>query len=233
MKKQLLSILLCLIMVVGLLPTAALAEEAAPPFNLATDLEGIEIPDDLVTCICTKTGERKSYGRLLDGFSASTIEKEKEDDVWTVIISVKNKTYLEKFNQDMGCKHDPDGNYPSDFNPPIQFKLKYEQNKWMLHGEIPQGKELHFTCTDKHTAQSPAPALELDFRSTTTIKVKPLGNAYEYRINDGDWQYLHYFENLQPGKQYTITARAKETATHKPGAVSEPLTVRQVYERQQ
>lgn len=30
MKKQLLSILLCLIMVVGLLPTAALAEEAAP-----------------------------------------------------------------------------------------------------------------------------------------------------------------------------------------------------------
>ena len=33
MKKQLLSILLCLIMVVGLLPTAALAEEAAPVFN--------------------------------------------------------------------------------------------------------------------------------------------------------------------------------------------------------
>ena len=230
MKKQLLSILLCLIMVVGLLPTAALAEEAAPAFDLTTALEGIEIPDDLVTCICTKTGERKSYGRLLDGFSASTIEKEKEDDVWTVIISVKNKTYLEKFNQDMGCKHDPDGNYPSDFNPPIQFKLKYEQNKWMLHGEIPQGKELHFTCTDKHTAQSPAPALELDFRSTTTIKVKPLGNAYEYRINDGDWQYLHYFENLQPGKQYTITARAKETATHKPGAVSEPLTVATLFD---
>lgn len=42
MKKQLLSILLCLIMVVGLLPTAALAEEAAPVFNLATDLAGIE-----------------------------------------------------------------------------------------------------------------------------------------------------------------------------------------------
>ena len=230
MKKQLLSILLCLIMVVGLLPTAALAEEAEPPFNLATDLEGITIPNDLVTCICTKTGERKSYGRLLDGFSASTIEKEKEDDVWTVIISVKNKTYLEKFNQDMGCKHDPDGNYPSDFNPPIQFKLKYEQNKWMLHGEIPQGKELHFTCTDKHTAQSPAPALELDFRSTTTIKVKPLGNAYEYRINDGDWQHLHHFEKLQPGTEYTITARAKETATHKPGAVSEPLTVATLFD---
>ena len=70
-----------------------------------------------------------------------------------------------------------------------------------------------------------APVLELDFRSINIIKVKPLGNAYEYRIDNGAWQDLHYFENLQPGTKYTITARAKETATHKPGAVSEPLTV--------
>lgn len=70
-----------------------------------------------------------------------------------------------------------------------------------------------------------APVLELDFRSINIIKVKPLGNAYEYRIDNGEWQDLHYFENLQPGTKYTITARAKETATHKPGAVSEPLTV--------
>ena len=70
-----------------------------------------------------------------------------------------------------------------------------------------------------------APVIELDFRSINIIKVKPLGNAYEYRIDNGEWQDLHYFENLQPGTKYTITARAKETATHKPGAVSEPLTV--------
>ena len=70
-----------------------------------------------------------------------------------------------------------------------------------------------------------APVLELDFRLINMIKVKHLGNAYEYRIDNGEWQALHYFENLQPGKEYTITARAKETATHKPGAVSEPLTV--------
>ena len=87
MKKQLLSILLCLIMVVGLLPTAALAEEAAPVFNLATDLEDITIPDNLVTCICTKTGESKSYGKLPGGFSASSILK--EDGFWTVIIYVE------------------------------------------------------------------------------------------------------------------------------------------------
>ena len=68
MKKQLLSILLCLIMVVGLLPTAALAEEAAPVFNLATDLAGITIPDDLVTCICTTTNESKQYGQLTEVF---------------------------------------------------------------------------------------------------------------------------------------------------------------------
>lgn len=75
-----------------------------------------------------------------------------------------------------------------------------------------------------------APVLELDFRSINMIKVKPLGNAYEYRIDNGEWQDLHYFENLQPGREYTITARAKETATHKPGAVSEPLTVATLFD---
>ena len=228
MKKQLLSILLCLIMVVGLLPTAALAEEAAPVFNLATDLEDITIPDNLVTCICTKTGERKSYGKLPNGFSDTVVKK--EDGVWTVIISVKNKTYLEQFNQDMDCEHDPDLKYPTEIINQIQFKLKYEGGKWELLGEMPKNKMLHFTCTDKHTAQSPAPVLDLDFRSINIIKVKPLGNAYEYRIDNGEWQDLHYFENLQSGTEYTITARAKETATHKPGAVSEPLTVATLFD---
>lgn len=228
MKKQLLSILLCLIMVVGLLPTAVLAEETAPTFDLTKDLAGITIPDDLVTCICTTTNESKKYGQLPGGFSASKIEK--EYDVWTVIISVKNKTYLEQFNQDMDCEHGPDLEYSTDIIDQIQFKLKYEGGKWELLGEMPKNKMLHFTCTDKHTAQSPAPVLELDFRSINIIKVKPLGNAYEYRIDNGEWQDLHYFENLQSGTEYTITARAKETATHKPGAVSEPLTVATLFD---
>lgn len=223
MKKQLLSILLCLIMVVGLLPTAVLAEETAPTFDLTKDLAGITIPDDLVTCICTTTDESKKYGQLPDGFSASKIRK--EGDVWTVIIYVEIPTYKAKFDKDMDCEHIPDMHHPTDFATRIQFKLKYTDSKWELLGEMPQNKTLHFTCTDKHTAQSPAPVLELDFRSINIIKVKPLGNAYEYRIDNGEWQDLHYFENLQPGRKYTITARAKETATHKPGAVSEPLTV--------
>ena len=124
MKKQLLSILLCLIMVVGLLPTAALAEEAAPVFNLATDLEDITIPDNLVTCICTKTGERKSYGKLPNGFSDTVVKK--EDGVWTVIISIKNSVYIAQFSKDTGCEHKPDPKYSTDFISQIQFKLKYE-----------------------------------------------------------------------------------------------------------
>lgn len=228
MKKQLLSILLCLIMVVGLLPTAVLAEETAPTFDLTKDLAGITIPDDLVTCICTTTDESKKYGQLPDGFSASKIKK--EGDVRTVIISVANKTYLKQFNQDMGSTHTQDKAHADEFITPIQFTLKYEGGKWVLLGKMPQNKMLHFTCTDKHTAQSPAPVLELDFRSINIIKVKPLGNAYEYRIDNGEWQDLHYFENLQPGREYTITARAKETATHKPGAVSEPLTVATLFD---
>lgn len=228
MKKQLLSILLCLIMVVGLLPTAALAEEAAPVFNLATDLEDITIPDNLVTCTCTKTGESKSYGKLPNGFSDTVVEK--EGGVWTVIISIKNSVYIAQFSKDTGCEHKPDPKYSTDFISQIQFKLKYEENKWVLDGEMPQNKSLHFTCTDKHTAQSPAPVLELDFRSINIIKVKSLDNAYEYRIDNEEWQALHYFENLQSGRKYTITARAKETATHKPSAVSEPLIVATLFD---
>jgi len=220
MKKQLLSILLCLIMVVGLLPTAALAEEAAPAFNLATDLEGITIPNDLVTCICTTTNESKSYGELPDGFSASK-KIEKEDGVWTVIISVKSSTYKAQFDKDMGCEHAADMNHSTDFTTGIQFKLKYEQNKWMLHGEMPKGKELHFTCTDKHTAQSPAPTIALVSRTDTDIKVTE-NSAWEYSIDNGEtWQDSCHFTKLSPGTEYTIIARVKD----KPSAVSAPLKI--------
>ena len=75
-----------------------------------------------------------------------------------------------------------------------------------------------------------APVLELDYRFANSIFVKKLGNDYEYRINGGDWQNLHYFSDLQPGTEYTITARAKGTATHEPGAVSDPLIVTTLYD---
>lgn len=85
---------------------------------------------------------------------------------------------------------------------------------------------------DTKKADGPAaPVLELDYRFANSIFVKKLGNDYEYRINGGDWQNLHYFSDLQPGTEYTITARAKGTATQKPGAVSEPLKVTTLYDK--
>ena len=124
MKKQLLSILLCLIMVVGLLPTAVLAEETAPTFDLTKDLEDITIPDDLVTCICTKTGERKSYGKLPNGFSDTVVKK--EYGVWTVIIRVKPDVYRAQFNKDTGSTHTQDTAHAGEFITPIQFTLKQD-----------------------------------------------------------------------------------------------------------
>ncbi len=223
MKKQLLSILLCLIMVVGLLPTAARAEEAPPVFNLATDLAGITIPDDLVTCTCTKTGESKSYGKLPNGFSDTVVEK--EGGVWTVIIYVKPDVYMAQFDKDTGSTHNPDINHYTDFTTKIQFKLKYEGSKWVPLGEMPQNKMLHFTCTDKHTAQSPAPTIALVSRTDTDIKVTE-NNKWEYSKDNGEtWQGSCHFTNLQPGTEYIIIARVKETATHQPSANSAPLKI--------
>ena len=223
MKKQLLSILLCLIMVVGLLPTAALAEEAAPVFNLATDLEGITIPDDLVTCICTKANETKQYGQLTDGFSATKVAK--EGNVWTVLISVKPDVYMAQFNKDTGSTHSPDGDHFNDFTTPIQFKLKYEENKWVLEGEMPQNKTRYFTCSGGHVYQGDIPVIKLRTKTGTDIKVTE-NNAWEYSIDNGTtWQDSCHFTNLQPGTEYTIIARVKATATHQPSANSEPLTV--------
>ena len=95
--------------------------------------------------------------------------------------------------------------------------------------------KLMMPCTLKinwQNADGPAaPVLELDSRFANSIFVKKLGDDYEYRINDGDWQNLHYFSDLQPGTEYTITARAKGTATHEPGAVSKPLKVTTLYDK--
>ena len=223
MKKQLLSILLCLIMVVGLLPTAVLAEETAPVFDLAKDLADITIPDDLVTCICTKTNESKKYGQLPGGFSASKIKK--EEDVWTVIISVANETYLKQFNQDMGSTHTQDKAHAGEFITPIQFTLKYEGGKWVLLGEMPKNKMLHFTCSGGHVYQGDIPVISLRTRTGTDIKVTE-NNNWEYSKDKGaTWQDSCHFTNLQPGTEYTIIARVKATATHQPSANSEPLTV--------
>ena len=223
MRKRLLSILLFCCMVLTLLPTTALAEEAAPAFDLATDLADITIPNNLVTCVCTKANETKQYGQLTNGFSATKVAK--EGNVWTVLISVKQDVYMAQFNKDTGSTHSPDGDHSNDFTTPIQFKLKYEENKWVLEGEMPQNKTLHFTCSGGHVYQGDIPVIKVVTRTSTDIKVTE-NNAWEYSIDNGaTWQGSCHFTNLQPGTEYTIIARVRETATHKPSANSAPLTV--------
>lgn len=223
MRKRLLSILLLCCMVLTLLPTTALAEEAAPAFDLATDLADITIPNNLVTCVCTKANETKQYGQLTNGFSATKVAK--EGNVWTVLISVKPDVYMAQFNKDTGSTHSPDGDHSNDFTTPIQFKLKYEENKWVLEGEMPQNKTLHFTCSGGHVYQGDIPVIKVVTRTSTDIKVTE-NNAWEYSIdNEATWQGSCHFTNLQPGTEYTIIARVRETATHKPSANSAPLTV--------
>ena len=153
MRKRLLSILLLCCMVLTLLPTAALAEETVPTFDLTKDLAGITIPADLVTCVCTKDNETKQYGQLTNGFSATKVAK--EGNVWTVLISVEPAVYRAQFDKDTGSAHSPDENHFNDFTTPIQFKLKYEENKWVLDGEMPKDKTLHFTCNGGHATQNP------------------------------------------------------------------------------
>ena len=70
-----------------------------------------------------------------------------------------------------------------------------------------------------------APVINLRAKTSTDIKVTE-NNAWEYSIDNGaTWQGSCHFTDLQSGTKYTIIARVKETATHKPSANSAPLTV--------
>ena len=70
-----------------------------------------------------------------------------------------------------------------------------------------------------------APAISLRTRTDTEILVTE-NSAWEYSIDNGaNWQRSCLFKDLIPGTEYTIIARVKETATHKPSANSALLTV--------
>ena len=74
-----------------------------------------------------------------------------------------------------------------------------------------------------------APVISLRTRSDTEILVTE-NSAWEYSIDDGNsWQRSCLFKDLIPGTKYTIIARVKETATHKPSANSAPLTVTTIH----
>ena len=70
-----------------------------------------------------------------------------------------------------------------------------------------------------------APVISLRTRTDTRILVTE-NSAWEYSIDNGaNWQGSCLFKDLIPGTEYTIIARVRETATHKPSANSAPLKV--------
>ena len=74
-----------------------------------------------------------------------------------------------------------------------------------------------------------APAISLRTRTDTEILVTE-NSAWEYSIDNGaNWQRSCLFKDLSPGTEYTIIARVRETATHKPSANSAPLTVTTIH----
>ena len=75
-----------------------------------------------------------------------------------------------------------------------------------------------------------APVISLRAKTDTRILVTE-NSAWEYSIDNGNsWQRSCLFKNLQPGTVYTIIARVRETATYKPGTVSEPLIVATLFD---
>ena len=89
---------------------------------------------------------------------------------------------------------------------------------------------IHATVGPVEKADGPAaPVLSLRTRTDTRILVTENG-AWEYSIDNGaTWQRSCLFTDLQPGTVYTIIARVRETATHKPSANSAPLTVTTIH----
>ena len=74
-----------------------------------------------------------------------------------------------------------------------------------------------------------APVISLRTRTDTEILVTE-NSAWEYSIDNGaNWQGSCLFKDLSPGTKYTIIARVRETATHKPSANSAPLTVTTIH----
>ena len=215
MKKRILGILLCLIMAVGMIPTMAMAQENEPPFNLETDLKGIQIPENLVTCICTTTNESKTYGRLLGGFTTDG-KVIKENGEWTVIVQIKKSTYLKKFNADTGTTHfpDQDSNYSSDFTTPIQFELKHSGGKWELMGQIPTGKELHFTCDGKHKPSVPMfsniTGISEKLVAVSCTNVSGGSSGKFYGLIDGAFTATEPILNSDGVYESTITLNAKK-----------------------
>ena len=134
------------------------AEITPKPVTTITedDLEGLNIPANLVTVKCQTTGDSKAYGRIPGGFDLSSSKPYMENGVLKAIVKLNLPAYLEKYDADTKKTHEYAG---GEGNPHAAFTLKYVNDKWELDGDFPNVVIL-VKCDGQHPQTPPYPTEE-------------------------------------------------------------------------
>ena len=120
------------------------------------DLEGLNIPANLVTVKCQTTGDSKAYGKIHGGFDLSNSTPYTENGVLKVIVQLNLSAYKDKYDADTKKIHDYAG---LEGNPHQTFTLKYVNDKWELDGSFPNVIIL-VKCDGQHPQTPPYPTEE-------------------------------------------------------------------------
>lgn len=85
-----------------------------------------------------------------------------------------------------------------------------------------ESQPLRIRTEDRGPCSIPAVTPIVDVLASTFVELIEL-EGYEYRIDDGRWQNVGIFRNLEPGTEYTVYQRIKETYAE---TASEPSELR-------
>ena len=134
------------------------AEVTPKPLTTITedDLEGLNIPTNLVTVKCQTTGDSKVYGKIPGGFDLSNSTPYMENGVWKAIVTLNLSAYKDKYDADTKKPHEI-ANLGG--NPHMTFTLKYVNDKWKLDGNFPNLTIL-VKCDGQHPQTPPYPTEE-------------------------------------------------------------------------
>ena len=134
------------------------AEVTPKPVTTITedDLEGLNIPANLVTVKCQTTGDSKAYGRITGGFDLSNATPYMENGVLKAIVKLNLSAYKDKYDTDTKITHEYAG---VEGNPHAAFTLKYVNDKWELEGTFPNDIIL-VKCDGQHPQTPPYPTEE-------------------------------------------------------------------------
>ena len=126
------------------------------PAITENDLEGLNIPANLVTVKCKTTDDSKAYGKIPGGFNLSSATPYMENGVLKAIVKLNLPAYLEKYDADTKKTHEYAG---GEGNPHAAFTLKYVNDKWELDGDFPNVVIL-VKCDGQHPQTPPYPTEE-------------------------------------------------------------------------